>query len=63
MSLSRIFTSQICLLTLFAKLNSRKISEFTVLTVYAQKPPLNVQADLSSLVRGLNCGLCLHRHP
>ena len=59
--LSREFlTSQICLLTLFAKIKfSRKFSNLQ----YVQMPLMNAHVEASSEAWGLNVGLSLHLHP
>ena len=37
--------------------------EISVLIAYAQTPPINARADVSSETRGLNFGLSLHLQP
>ena len=34
-----------------------------LLYIHVQMPLVNVHADISSNVRGVNCGLSLHLHP
>ena len=36
--------------------------ELLLLNAYAQKPPLNINADIFSRARGLNLGLSLHKY-